>query len=136
MGTMKPPEQRQRRNKAATAATLSESGTLAPALPKGIRCEETRTYWEAIWATPMASQWTMASDVQILMRLAILVDQFWTTPTKELAADIAKHEARFGLTPLDRMRLQWKLEAAPEKPVRQSADPDEASVYGALSVVK
>jgi len=131
----KPPELRQRTNKAATAATLSESGVQAPVLPKGIRCKETRAWWEAIWASPMAAQW-LESDVQALLRLAILQDQFWTTPTKELADSIAKHEARFGLTPLDRMRLQWKLEAAPEKPAQRSADPEEASVYGALSVVK
>lgn len=130
----KPPELRSRRNKAATAATLTEAGTTAPALPKGIRCEETRTYWKVIWASPMAAQW-LESDIQPLLRLAILVDQFWTTPTKELAADIAKHEARFGLTPLDRMRLQWKLEAAPEKPTAKY-QADEIDPRAMLRAVK
>ena len=65
----------------------------------------------------------MPSDLQPLLRLALLVDGFWMltltplAPVKELLAEIAKQEARFGLTPYDRHRMQWKIEAAPEKPV-------------------
>ena len=118
----KPPELRRRRNKAATASTLSTEAVQAPALPNGISCQETRRWWEVIWASPMAAQW-LDSDAEPLLRLALLVDQFWQVPTKELAAEIAKHEARFGLTPLDRMRLQWKLEAAPER--RPERTPDD-----------
>lgn len=116
MSRAKPPETRQRMNKSVTAATLTESGAAAPELPVTIRCEETRTWWQDIWASPMAAQW-LTSDRHALLRLSVLVDQFWTAPTKELAADIAKQEARFGLTPYDRHRMQWKVEAASDKPV-------------------
>ena len=69
----------------------------------------------------MAAQW-LASDAEPLLRVALLVDQFWQEPTKELASEIAKHEARYGLTPYDRVRLQWKLEAAPEKRAERTPD--------------
>jgi|SRR3990172_2842588 len=130
----KPPELRQRTNKAATAATLTAESVQVPSLPNGVSCQETRRWWEVIWASPMAAQW-LTSDAEPLLRLALLVDQFWQVPTKELAGEIAKHEARFGLTPLDRMRLQWKLEAAPEKPASQY-QADEVDPRTLLRAVK
>jgi len=63
----------------------------------------------------MASQFTDA-DVPALERLLALVDAFWREPKVKLAAEIRQTEAHFGLTPLDRMRLQWKIE--PEGPKR------------------
>ena len=72
----------------------------------------------------MAAEW-LPSDLQGLLRLAVLVDQFWVmtmivtplAPVKELIAEIAKQEARFGLTPYDRHRMQWKVGASRDKPV-------------------
>jgi hypothetical protein len=41
--------------------------------------------------------------------LAALVDQFQRTPTPQLAAEIRQQGLRFGLTPIDRWRLQWEV---------------------------
>lgn len=64
----------------------------------------------------MATEFFQA-DVHAIQRLAVLVDHFWIAPAASLAAEIRQQEARFGLTPLDRWRLQWKLEDEPKKPV-------------------
>ncbi len=128
MSRAKPPETRERRNVSKTAATLTGDGVKPPNLPAGIRQKETRTWWKSIWASPMAEEW-LESDRQSLLRLAVLVDQFWMmtltplAPVKELIAEIAKQEARFGLTPYDRHRMQWKVEKPTEKPDLPVADP-------------
>ena len=61
--------------------------------------------------------------------LAKLVDAFWLIPSKELAAEIAKAEARFGLTPYDRHRMDWKIEQPTVRPkappTRKGPDPRE-----------
>ena len=123
MSRAKPPGTRQRRNVSATAATLlADSPAKVPSLPAGIRQKETRTWWKSIWTSPMAAEW-LPSDRQSLLRLAMLVDEFWAKPSKDLAAEIAKQEARFGLTPYDRHRMQWKVEKPVEKSELPVADP-------------
>ena len=123
MSRAKPPETRQRRNVSKTAATLlDDGGVKVPNLPGGIGRKETRAWWKSIWASPMAAEW-LPSDLQPLLRLALLVDEFWRMPTKDLGAEIAKQEARFGLTPYDRHRMQWKVEKRTEKPALPVADP-------------
>lgn len=57
----------------------------------------------------MAEQW-LASDVHVLRRLAVLVNEYWHRPTPTVLAEIRQQEARFGLTPMDRHRLQWKID--------------------------
>ena len=133
MSRAKSPETRQRRNVSETAATLIDDGgePEQPKLPAGIKQKETRTWWKVIWASPMAKEW-LAADHQALLRLAILVDKFWAlvlsplAPVKEvqlLLGEIAKQEARFGLTPYDRHRMQWKVEKPTEKAELPVADP-------------
>ena len=113
----KSPATRQRRNKSASAAVLP-TGALgdAPTLPKGRRWRaETKAWWADVWASPMASQFLQA-DVHALRRLAVLVNAFWVAPSTSMAGEIREQEARFGLTPLDRWRLQWKFDDEPTKP--------------------
>jgi hypothetical protein len=50
------------------------------------------------------------SDVHGLYLLAVLVNEFWNAPSKELAAEIRLQRQCFGLTPIDRRRLQWEIE--------------------------
>ena len=61
----------------------------------------------------MASEYVVA-DEHGLFRLAVLVDGFWWKPSKELAAEIRLQEQRYGLSPLDRRRLEWTVEQADE----------------------
>lgn len=120
---------RARTNRASTAATLSDSRTVPttrrPALPQ--RRNEagkiiawstaTREWWKDLWASPMAVEYH-SSDRHALFLLAALVDSFWnaTTSTQrvQLAAEIRQQRAAFGLTPYDRRRLEWQIEASEE----------------------
>lgn len=52
----------------------------------------------------------LAADVPGLIRLAILWDEFAREPKVKLAAEIRQQEQRFGLSPLDRRRLQWEIQ--------------------------
>lgn len=77
--------------------------------------EQTRAWWKDVWHSPMAEEF-LEADRHALVRLAVLVEAFWREPSKELAAEIRLQEARFGLTPVDRHRLQWKVEPSERKP--------------------
>jgi hypothetical protein len=106
---------RARRNRTTTAATLQSVHTVrAPELP------ETRTWhpmtlawWTDVWSSPMAPEYD-SSDRHGLFLLAVLVDEFWLDPSKELAAEIRLQRQCFGLSPIDRRRLQWEIERADE----------------------
>lgn len=50
------------------------------------------------------------SDVHGLYLLADLMDQYWQKPTTVLAAEIRLQRQCYGLTPIDRRRLQWEIE--------------------------
>lgn len=109
----KPASQRRRRNSVAGARTLiALPPREAPDLP--IRSGEeqwhrmTVDWWNDIWASPMASEYD-ESDIHGLFLLAVLMDGFWTNPTKEIAAEIRLQRQCFGLTPIDRRRLQWEI---------------------------
>jgi len=69
----------------------------------------TRAWWKAVWRSPMADEY-LDADVHALYRLAVLVDMFWSEPSKELAAELRLEQQCFGLTPIDRRRLQWEVE--------------------------
>ncbi len=57
----------------------------------------------------MANEY-LDADIPGLHRLAVLIDQFWTDPSTALAAEIRLEQQAFGLTPIDRRRLQWEVE--------------------------
>ncbi|MBM3187087.1 MAG: hypothetical protein FJZ90_00005 [Chloroflexi bacterium] len=112
----KPMALRERRNKVATRASLapeSEPRKRAPRLPKreGDWHPMTRAWWRDVWHSPMAAEYIRA-DEHGLFRLAVLVDQFWAHPTSQLAAEIRLQQQAFGLTPIDRRRLEWSIEQA------------------------
>ena len=114
----KNPAIRRRRNKSATAATLSVNGKeKAPTLPKGRKWRaETKAWWADLWASPMASQFLQV-DGHSLRRLAVLVDEFWIAPSTSRGAEIRQQQAQFGLTPQDRARLGWKMDEEPKRPI-------------------
>lgn len=135
----KDPRLRQRQNKTTTAAKLSAEGNdlrAVPPLPvrkcgtcggegeqagkKTVACdacsgsgifewhEQTLAMWSDVWRSPMAGEYVQA-DTHRLFAYAVLVDRFWWGEI-ELAAEIRLQGQCFGLTPLDRRRLQWEVE--------------------------
>lgn len=65
----------------------------------------------------MASEY-LNTDIDGLARLAVIVDDFHKAETarerKELLQEIRLQEARFGLSPVDRSRLQWEVQKGEE----------------------
>ena len=136
----KPAHLRQRRNKKPGAATLpapvETPQRKAPTLPNPDKRKWhrlTRAWWRRVWASPMASEY-LETDVDALGRLAVLIDDYYQAEDpkqrKELAKEIRLQEARFGLSPVDRSRLQWEIakgdEASrrrqPQRPAESSQD--------------
>jgi hypothetical protein len=114
----KNPATRQRRNKHSTARKLGglPADVVAPPLPEGREWRaETQAWWADVWASPMAGEFVDGrADIHGLFVLAVLVDDFWKKPTTMLAAEIRLQRQCFGLTPIDRRRLQWEIERGEE----------------------
>lgn len=109
-----------RRNKSATRATLTaEHDVQAPPLPRREAGWDwqTESWWRDVWASPMAPEFH-ESDKHGLFALAALVDDFWTADSSRdrtaLASEIRLQRQCFGLTPIDRRRLQWEIERTDE----------------------
>jgi hypothetical protein len=117
----KDPSVRARRNKVSTRAKLRANPKLkAPVLPELVGVfwdRKTLDWWSDVWASPMAPEFD-DSDAHGLIALAMIVNDFWTVPTarerKECAAEIRMQSQRFGLSPMDRRRLQWEIERTDE----------------------
>lgn len=114
---------RARRNKVSTGAKLSAVHAVkAPDLPdhpSGDWQAMTLAWWRDVWASPMAPEYD-DSDRHGLYLLAVLVDAFWSAPSKEIAAEIRLQRQCFGLSPIDRRRLQWEIERVDEAQERAS----------------
>lgn len=85
----------------------------------------------------MAAEYLQA-DTHGLYVLAELVDQFWAAPTAALASEIRQQRQGFGLTPIDRRRLQWeveRVESVARKRVPPRARPAGDDPRALLSVV-
>lgn len=113
----KPLELRQNRTRKSGAATIE-----APAKPRipTIPNPDERVWhaltvraWERAWSSPMAGQW-IQTDEDALGRLALLWDEFYKKPHAKTLAEIRLQESRFGLSPLDRSRLQWEVNRGEE----------------------
>jgi hypothetical protein len=103
-----------RRNKSTTRATLALiHDVIAPDLPEMDWHSQTLAWWADIWASPMAPEYD-DSDKHGLFMLAVLVDGFWRKPHWTAAAEIRLQGQRFGLSPIDRRRLQWEIEKVDE----------------------
>lgn len=111
----KPPGQRiERGAKTGKWSTLpaAREWQRPPASPDRDWLVSTRSWWEALWASPMATTYQEA-DVSALVRLAEMVDersrgQLGATET----AAMTVLEDRFGLNPKSRRALQWEIEQA------------------------
>lgn len=130
----KAPGARQRRNRVAGAALLaaeSRPSKRAPALPHTHEWHElTRAWWRDVWRSPMADEY-LRSDVHGLYVLAELVDQFWRAPSVKLSGEIRLLGQCFGLSPIDRRRLQWEVARAQATDRRaNAAAPSRARLVG------
>lgn len=109
-----------RRNQSATKSTLHrDHDVVAPDLPDRETGwhKLTLDWWQDIWASPMAPEFD-SSDIHGLYVLADLVDAFWLEESPRartaLAGEIRLQRQCFGLTPIDRRRLQWEIERTDE----------------------
>lgn len=121
----KPAHLRARTNRKPGAATIeAPDKPKVPALPDAGRVWHalTRAWWGRVWTSAMAGQY-LPSDVDGLGRLAILVDAFYEKPGPMLLAEIRLQEQRFGLSPLDRSRLQWEIARGEEAEKKRPAAP-------------
>ncbi len=117
----KPSNIRQRRNKKATATTLQapedNTNTEYPELLSTYDDHQwhplTLVWWRHIWESPMAPEY-LQTDIDGLNRLAFLVDSYYKKPDVEAMREIRLQEARFGLSPVDRSRLQWEVQKGEE----------------------
>lgn len=123
----KPANMRQNRTRKAGSALIC--ALVSPKVPKIPNPDErkwhdlTQMAWRHAWQSPMASQW-LVSDIDALGRLALLWDEFYKAPNGHVMAEIRLQESRFGLSPLDRSRLQWEVsrgEEAEQKQQRRAA---------------
>lgn len=119
----KPAHLRQRTNKVSTAATLPSEEVSAkrpvPALPPRERQSEVWhprvvEWWRSVWTAPMAAEYLGPDILGGLHLLAELYQRLWAETESNrivaIAAEIRQQEVRFGLTPIDRRRLQWEVE--------------------------
>jgi hypothetical protein len=80
----------------------------------------------------MASQW-LDTDRDALGRLAVLWDDYYKDPNANTLKEIRLQGALFGLSPIDRLRLQWEIakgdeaeqsrQRRSERPRRTGTDP-------------
>lgn len=100
----------------------------------------TLAWWRDVWTAEVAGNF-LRVDRHGLFRLAILVDRYWRESdaglgVRELGAEIRLQQQAYGITPLDRTRLQWEVEhpKEQEKPEADEAPPvlDSRTVLRAL----
>jgi hypothetical protein len=126
----KPAAARQRTNRKSTAAKLEADPTReVPPLPDLLDEDgnshkwhgQTILEWEAIWRSPMASQWP-ESDYFGLAKLIVVVDDFWwarsAAARREAAVEIRLQRSDFGLAPRPRAGLHWEIARAEEADAR------------------
>lgn len=145
--TPKNPATRARRNKAATAAAMDpelNKDRVVPPLPSRPRGKKwhpmTVAMWEDIWRSPMAAEYLQA-DLHGLYILVELVDAFHRTPSIALAAEIRQHRIPYGITPIDRRRLDWVVKTPSDAKKKETkkgmrdARPTAGNRFGALRAI-
>ena len=136
----KPSALRQRRNKPQGGAQLPSAAAASqfdvPELPKredGERWHpKVAEWWSAVWRSPMASEFLDADMRGGLCLLADLYQLRWTATSRAALIDASKEirmqEVRFGLSPIDRRRLQWEVARGEVAERRRSGKPKKSKV--------
>lgn len=123
----KPAATRQRRNTTATTASLKAKPAKLPVrLPDGHPWHDlTVRWWRELRRSPMVAEYVQF-DVEGLLRLAYVVDRANCEPGDlKTEETIARLGALYGLTPIDRRRLDWRIEreSAAKTEVREAPPP-------------
>lgn len=147
----KDPKERRRRNRVAGATVLSAAAVgPAPKLPDPPLDKDGNqiqwhpmavAWWSDLWLSPMSGEYH-ESDIHGLYLLLALEHQFWCCPDVKIAAEIRQQRQAYGLTPIDRRRLQWEIDRGESADTRtrqrrtpravgSSADPRVARGKGA-----
>lgn len=96
-----------------------------PPLPKRPDGEKwsklAQDHWKTIWRSDMASEFA-DSDLERLYVYIDCYDRWWTaesdTQRQKYMAEVRLQGIFFGLTPLDRRRLQWEIDRGDEAQVK------------------
>lgn len=140
----KPQQMRQRRNKESTSVTFVDHDPMpeSPELPKrrGKWQPAAVAWWADLWTSPMASEF-IRSDIHGLYLLASLMHDYWKSPSTSLASEIRLQRQCYGLTPIDRRRLQWEIQRGEEaeakrKPPERKGPAHKKDPRGILGLVK
>lgn len=125
----KPAHLRQRTNKKAGNAVIeADSSSKVPELLKHPDGREWHPYtlesWARAWGSAMASQW-LPTEFDGVFRLAMKWDDYYIKGKASDLGEIRLQEQRFGLSPLDRSRLQWEVNRGDEadRKLRQREQP-------------
>ena len=139
----KPAHLRQRTNRKAGATVIEapiDANVPPLAHPSGEEWHPaTLKAWREFFESPMATQW-LATDITGLEMLAVCYDQFYKTGNIDFIKEIRLQRPHYGLTPLDRSRLQWEVtrgEEAERKrqrptPVRRNGTTDPRAILMAV----
>lgn len=134
----KDPSRRARPNKDPNPTTrLDFQRGEPPELPSEIDWHARTRSWWAVWQrSPMAALMTEV-DWADMLDTALMHHAMWERGQWTLAAEVRLRTARFGGTPVDRMRLRIVWADADEKDGRipQTASVPSAGRYGALRAI-
>lgn len=88
-----------------------------------------RELWAYWWASPVATMWDRRSDLEGLRRLVVLTVAGGQAAA--LLAEVRQLEDRFGLNPVARRKLYWRIEGV-DVPSRAASDLGPAAGNGVL----
>lgn len=81
-------------------------------------------WWDDVWDSPMSEEWHIETDYHNLVIGAVHLNDFWQAedPVSRQRADAAfkKTITPLGLTPYDRLRLEWTIASAGEATDRRN----------------
>ena len=73
----------------------------------------TLRFWKDVWQSPMSQEYVRADEYGLFM-LAMLVNRFWGDPSAKLSNEIRQRGMAYGLSPIDRRKLEWSIEKSEE----------------------
>jgi hypothetical protein len=102
------------RSGAAPEISLADRG-----LPRKLQARA-RRLWATWWGSPMALMWS-EYDAPQLERLLVLTAESWLGASAAGLSEIRQLEDRFGLNPVARRKLYWRIEGV-DLPSTEAAD--------------